>query len=138
MFFQKKIEKIQKGMHDINMTPLIDVSLVLVVMLLLTTPLAFESSIAVRHSKVSAKAAAKKEKKERIELRIISDTDVRVNRTRVNRDELGNALRPLLEKSDRRQVVVLCAEDVSHGVFVDVLDQAKLCGASDIAITERH
>ena len=34
--------------HEVNLTPLIDVSLVLVVMLLLATPLAFESSIKVR------------------------------------------------------------------------------------------
>jgi biopolymer transport protein ExbD len=126
-----------KGMNDINMTPLIDVSLVLVVMLLLTTPLAFESSITVRKSEASAKAAKKVEKIERVELRIVSDTDVQVNRTLVTREELAATLRPLLENSETRQVVVDCADDVSHGVFVDVLDQAKLCGAKDIAVTGR-
>jgi len=39
------------------MTPLIDVSLVLVVMLLLTTPLAFESSIGVDHASKSGRRA---------------------------------------------------------------------------------
>ena len=38
----------EEGMSDVNMTPLIDVSLVLVVILLLATPLAFESSFGVR------------------------------------------------------------------------------------------
>lgn len=124
-------------MNEINMTPLIDVSLVLVVMLLLTTPLAFESSITIRKSEASAKTAKKTEKIERVELRIVSDTNVQVNRTLVAREDLIPTLRPLLEKSKDRQVIITCADDVSHKVFVDVLDQAKLCGASDIAVTGR-
>jgi biopolymer transport protein ExbD len=137
MFTRKNNGADAKGMYDINMTPLIDVSLVLVVMLLLATPLAFESSITVRKSQASAKAAEEKEKNERIELRIISDTEVRVNRTLVARDDLIVTLRPLLEKSKHRQVMVACTDDVSHGVFVDVLDQIQLCGADDIAVTGR-
>jgi biopolymer transport protein ExbD len=43
--------------HDVNMTPLIDVSLVLVVMLLLATPLAFESSIDVKNAAQAARKA---------------------------------------------------------------------------------
>lgn len=119
------------------MTPLIDVSLVLVVMLLLATPLAFDSSIAVRKSQASAREAEKKTKTERIELNVVSEDDVLVNRILVPRTKLATKLRPLLEESAHRQVVVVCAADVSHGTFVDVLDQAKLCGALDISVTGR-
>jgi biopolymer transport protein ExbD len=135
MFFQKKIEQAEKGIREINMTPLIDVSLVLVVMLLLATPLAFHSSIAVRKSEASARAAEKKMKTERIELRITSEDEILVNRFPVTRAKLSVKLRPLLEASAHRQVVIVCAPDVSHGAFVDVLDQAKLCGAADISVT---
>ena len=121
MFFRKNTENNEKGMHEVNVTPLIDVSLVLVVMLLLATPLAFESSIAVRNSQASAKTAEERDKNERIELKIVSDTHVRVNRNVVARDELPGTLRPLLGKSSNRQVVIRCADDVSHWVFVDVL-----------------
>jgi biopolymer transport protein ExbD len=137
MLFRKNTEDTEKSMHEINMTPLIDVSLVLVVMLLLATPLAFESSIAVRKSHASTQAAEKTEKNERIELRIISEEQVRVNRMLVQREELRESLKPLLEKSSKRQVVIRCADDVSHGVFVDVLDQVKLCGALDIGFAGR-
>lgn len=137
MIFRKKTENNERGMHEVNMTPLIDVSLVLVVMLLLATPLAFESSIAVRNSQASAKTAEKRDKNERIELKIVSDTHVRVNRNVVARDELLEMLRPLLAKSSNRQVVIRCADDVSHWVFVDVLDKAKFCGARDIGFAGR-
>ena len=33
-------KRVPEGIHDVNMTPLIDVSLVLVVILMITTPMA--------------------------------------------------------------------------------------------------
>ncbi len=137
MFSRKKNGRNGNGMNEINMTPLIDVSLVLVVMLLLATPLAFDSSIAIRKSQATAQSANDKVKDERIELKLISENSVLINRMLVTREELSNTLRPRIEESGHRKVVVVCADDVSHGAFVDVLDQAKVCGAADIAITGR-
>ena len=135
MFFQKKVNKEGSGIHEINMTPLIDVSLVLVVMLLLATPLALESSIAVRNARKSAVVAEKKKIEERIELNVVSEDSVRVNRDLVARNILHLTLRPLLEESSSGIVIVECEAGVSHGAFVDVLDQAKVCGASEIAVS---
>jgi len=135
MFFQKKLNKEGAGNHEINMTPLIDVSLVLVVMLLLATPLALESSIAVRNARKSSRTADKQKIEERIELNVVSEDSVRVNRELVARQKLQVALRPLLEQNSSRVVVVECNAGVSHGAFVDVLDQAKVCGASEIAVS---
>jgi len=122
---------------QVNMTPLIDVSLVLVVILMLATPLAFESSIAVRRSDAKARQAAKREKVEYVELAVVSEDSVRVNRRTVPRALLVATLRPILDESARRQVVVTCQSGVSHGAFVDVLDLAKLSGAGDIAVVGR-
>ena len=137
MLSPKDIARDEKGIHEINLTPLIDVGLTLVVILLLMTPLAFESSLLIRKSLESARKAATRQEEERIELKIVSDTDVQLNRTVVARSDLSGSLRPLLEKSAHRQVIVACADNVLHGTFVDVLDQAKICGAADIAVTGR-
>ena len=137
MFFQKKMEEEDKGMREINMTPLIDVSLVLVVMLLLATPLALESSIDLRRSAKTAKQAEQKKNDARVEIHVISDEQVEVNRKPVARDQLQPVLKPLLDKSKDRLVVIACNDGVSHGAFVNVLDQAKLCGAGEIAVTEK-
>lgn len=125
------------GIHEVNMTPLIDVSLVLVVMLLLLTPLAFESSIAVRRAAQSAKAAEQRLEEERIELTVVSADSVRVNRTMVGRRELAGVLVPMLDGRPGRTVIVSCADRVEHGVFVDVLDRVKLSGAGEIAVLGR-
>jgi biopolymer transport protein ExbD len=55
----------------------------------------------------------------------------------VAQEGLQEILRPLLAKSPSQQVVIACADLVSHGAFVDVLDQTKLSGASQIAVRER-
>jgi len=125
-----------EGNIEVNMAPLIDVSLVLVVILLLATPLAFESSIAVRQAAVSGKTASEESKKERIEIDILSDEVLVINRERVPYESLEKVLTPLLATSSEHQVVVSCDDAVSHGRFVSVLDQAKLCGARKIAVKE--
>jgi biopolymer transport protein ExbD len=121
-------------MHDVNMVPLIDVALALVVILLLVTPIAFESSIAVRRAAVAARDADRTERMERVEIRILDEGHVRVNRTELDRAELAGALRPLLDVAVPPAVVVACADAVSHGTFVGVLDEAKSCGAAEIAV----
>ena len=123
-----------ESMSEVNMTPLIDVSLVLVVILLLATPLAFESSFGVRKTTASARRADVVEKEARIELAIESDQAVRVNRTVVPIHELGEFLAPLISESPTGDVIVKCSDGVAHGTFVHVLDVTKLNGANDIAI----
>ncbi len=123
--------------HEVNVTPLIDVSLVLVVMLLLTTPLAFESSIDVRSAAQAAKSASKQERDPRVEIVLLSDSTVLVNRTALMRADLSETLRPLIDTAKERGVVISCRSGVSHGAFVNVLDQAKQCGAGEIAVVEK-
>jgi len=122
------------GTSEVNLTPLIDVSLVLVVILLLATPLAFESSFGLRQARASAQTAADDSPSERIEVAILADDSVRVNRTVMVRSELADALDPLLERSATGQVSVTCRDSVSHGAFVGVLDVIKQSGARDIAV----
>lgn len=135
--FQKKLQGGRDDGGNVNLTPLIDVSLVLVVMLMLATPLAFESSIGVRRSEAKARTAPDPEEVEFVELKVVSEDSVRVNREVVARWRLRAMLQPLLDESARRTVVVSCADGVSHGAFVDVLDVAKLSGAGEIAVMGR-
>lgn len=134
---QKRLNQSLRESTDVNMTPLIDVSLVLVVILMLATPLAFESSIGVRNATKRAKVASNSEHVEVVEVQVVSEDSVRVNRSTVARDALSATLRPLLEASVTGRVVVACAAGVSHGAFVDALDASKLSGASEIAVIGR-
>ncbi len=121
------------GIHDPNLTPLIDVSLVLVVILLVATPLALQSSIGVSHAAASGRSGGDT-RVARIEIAIPDDAHVVLNRALVSRADLASALTPLLARSASREVLVRCSDSVSHGAFVSVLDEAKRCGAARIAV----
>jgi biopolymer transport protein ExbD len=116
------------------MTPLIDVSLVLVVILMVATPLAFQSSINVQRAAQAARRAAIVADTERIEITILDQETVVVNRNQIPRSSLSALLKPLLDASPSKVVVVRCVETVPHGSFVSVLDDAKACGATQIAV----
>lgn len=124
------------GMHEVNVVPLIDVSLVLVVILMLLTPLASESNIAVHRTHAADPAETPPEPAEPVLITIPDEADVILNRARIARAELSAALEPLLVGLEPPPVIVSCDDGVSHGAFVNVLDQAKLCGAKEIAVTE--
>jgi len=124
------------GITDPNLTPLIDVCLVLVVILLVATPMTLQSGIHVARAASSGKRGAPV-RAARIEITIRDDQSLTINRTVIARDQLGAALRPLLAKSPTRDVVVQCADGVSHGTFVSVLDEAKVEGAGHIAVVGR-
>jgi biopolymer transport protein ExbD len=121
------------GIHDPNLTPLIDVSLVLVVILLVATPMMLQSGIGVSHAAASGRAGAGA-RIARVEITLLDADHLTVNRVEVPRASLGEVLRPLLDRCPTRQVVVRCADQVPHGTFVSVLDEARSQGAGQIAV----
>ena len=124
------------GITDPNLTPLIDVCLVLVVILLVATPMTLQSGIAVSRAAAGGKAGAPA-RLSRIEITILDDQNLTVNRTPVTRAGLRTTLKGLLATSQTRDVVVQCADNVSHGTFVSVLDEAKVDGAGRVAVVGR-
>lgn len=121
-----------ESLTEPNMTPLIDVSLVLVVILMVATPMALQSGIAVSRAGEAGKQAAPAQS-ERIEIAVRADR-IEVNDRPVTLAQLGAALQPLLAASATRQVVITCEDGVPHGTFVQVLDEARRQGAVGLGI----
>lgn len=119
---------------EVNMTPLIDVSLVLVIILLLATPLAFEASFALRQEANADTNVGEEAVVAKVSLDILSDSEVMVNDTVVSVQALPAAIAPLIAMAQNKEVAVRCADEVSHGTFVQVLDITKLSGAMGIAV----
>ena len=124
----------EEAIHEPNMTPLIDVCLVLVIIILVSTPMAFQSSIGVQRAAKAGQKAAFTARSERVEITLVSPDVVVVNQNQIPRRSLTGLLKPLLDASATKLVVVRCGDGVSHGDFVSVLDDAKACGASQIAV----
>jgi biopolymer transport protein ExbD len=125
-----------EGIHEPNLTPLIDVSLVLVVILLVATPMALQSGIAISKTSSSGRTGATAAMS-RVELSILDSDHVSVNRMVVDRAALGPTLSAILRQAPMRDITVRCADGVPHGVFVAVIDEAKASGAAGIAVLGR-
>jgi biopolymer transport protein ExbD len=123
----------EPGIYEPNMTPLIDVSLVLVVILMVATPLALQSSIAVSRAAANGQQA-QPARTEWVEVSILSADRVLVDRQEVPRGALAAVLEARLAASPTRRVLVRCDDAVPHGVFVAVLDEARMSGAAGIAV----
>ena len=65
-----------EGIFEVNMTPLIDVSLVLVVILMVATPLALQSSIALGTARSAGRTGVSAPQLERNEIVVLSDENV--------------------------------------------------------------
>ena len=103
----------------------------------MATPLAFESSIAVKRSRATGQQAQSEGQDLRIELHLLDEDRVRVNRDEIAVADLGAKLEPMIAESPAVPVILRCEETVSHGTFVVVLDETKAAGANRIAVMGR-
>jgi biopolymer transport protein ExbD/biopolymer transport protein TolR len=107
---------------DINMTPMIDVLLVLLIIFLVIQP-ALQKGIKVEVP--SVRQAVTTEQPEQVVLRVGPGPTYFVNGTRVERDEIAPALRSVLEGSADRVVFVNGSERVTYGQVVEAMDEAR-------------
>lgn len=107
---------------DINMTPMIDVLLVLLIIFLVIQP-ALQKGITVDVPAVRQAVAT--EQPEQVVLRVGPGPTYFVNGTLVERDEIAPALRSVLEGSSERTVFVNGSEQLTYGDVVAAMDAAR-------------
>ncbi len=107
---------------DINMTPMIDVLLVLLIIFLVIQPV-LQKGIKVEVP--SVRQAVTTEPPEQVVLRVGPGPTYFVNGTRVERDEIAPALRSVLEGSADRVVFVSGSERLTYGQVVEAMDEAR-------------
>jgi biopolymer transport protein TolR len=115
---------------DINVTPLVDVVLVLLIIFMVVTPL-LEKDIPVRTPDSERVEQVNEVPQNQVVIYVNRDGDLRLNSERVGSAELVGKLRMQLEpKSSSDRIVFIVAEDAcNYGKFVRVLDSAREAGA---------
>lgn len=126
------------GLTEINLTSLIDVSLVLVVIFMVMTPMILQSTITVSTPNVHNAAAGEQQTELRAEVYLQSTGEVLINGVPVAPNVMTDSLRVLLAKSRKKLVVVSADEDVVHDHVVAALDAARQAGAKDLSIVKRR
>jgi len=115
---------------EINITPLTDIFLVLLIIFMITSSAIIESG-----GKVNLPEAVKTETAPRgIAVTLTPERDIYVNQKKVARDDLEGALREILEQGSDRVVILRGDRNVPLGEAVWVMSVIKKAGASEIAI----
>jgi len=122
----------EEGITDINVTPLVDISLVLVIIFMVTSPMIVQSGIIVNSSNVTA-SEGKSSKDESVQVKITKKS-IMINNKKVETEQFPAAMKAVLDANKKKVVMITCDRDVQHGRLVNVLDVAKMMGAKSLAI----
>lgn len=117
-------------MADMNITPLVDVMLVLLVIFIITAPLIVPQSIKV--TLPSTEALAQQDQANNAQLQVSADGQISLEGQTMTLTQLGAALR---ERSTQPnfQLQVLADERVAYGVVANVMAVAQSNGANKLS-----
>ena len=115
----------------INITPLTDVVLVLLVIFMIATPLLMRSEIKVNLPRTAAADAAAQKN---IVVTIDSAGNVYVDGGRVALAQLAPTLSATLGKRPNAPVIIMGDRDVRYDLVVRVLEIAKSCGVARLSL----
>ena len=117
---------------EINVTSLVDVTMVLLIIFMLTAPF-IQAGIKVKLPK--ARSTVIKET-EAVVISVTEDSEVFINNEKVEDDKLGPALETLRVAGEER-VYVRADGDVPYKVVMNVIGEVKAAGIEDVGmITE--
>ncbi len=117
----------------LNLTPIIDVALVLVIILLITAPMLSVADIDVKLPTAQTRGA---EDEGRISITLGETGELAVNEDLVSPDKLREILRMLLAKEQNKNklVVVRADQKVPYELIRVILREAREAGANRLAI----
>jgi biopolymer transport protein TolR len=115
---------------DINVTPLVDVVLVLLIIFMVVTPL-LEKDIPVRTPDSEKVEDITNVPQDQIVVYVNKNGEMRINTDRVGQDDFVPRLKGILDpKASVDRIVFIVAEDgCNYGKFVRILDNAREAGA---------
>jgi len=116
---------------DLNITPLIDVVLMLLIFFMISTSFVFQPGIMIKlpkasQSDTSTPSGAK--------VMITANGDIYFERIRTSLDELENLM---LQHKDKSLLMIKADQNVTHGMVVQAMNHAKIAGFQRIAIATR-
>jgi biopolymer transport protein ExbD len=120
-------------MAEINITPLTDIFLVLLIIFMITTSVMVESAAKVNLPKASQTV----QEARGLTVSITADNKIFVNQMQVDPAQLEPTLRDLLADDPKKLVILQGDQSVMLGEAVHVMDLAKRAGAQAISIAAR-
>jgi biopolymer transport protein TolR len=130
MAFTNARGRTQTSLSEINITPLVDVVLVLLIIFMLTAPV-LQSGIEVA---IPRTRTVKPIAEERLVITINSKQEVFLGNDQINVNVIADKLREKIRDPQGQAIYVRADENVPFGVFATVMDAVKSSGISNVSI----
>jgi biopolymer transport protein ExbD len=117
---------------DINVTPLVDVMLVLLIIMMIVAPL-LQQGVSVKLP-VATNTVEKPDTQEQTVLAIDSNRRLYLNAVPVQKDDLQRRVTEILESKKDRIVIIKADEDVEYSAVMDAMDQLRASGIEDMGL----
>ena len=130
MAFTNSQGRTQSSLADINITPLVDVVLVLLIIFMITAPV-LQSGIEVN---VPHTRSVKEITEERLVISIDKDQRVFLGNDAVNINEIADKLHQKIRDPQNQYIFVRADENVPFGAFATVMDAVKSSGITNVSI----
>jgi biopolymer transport protein TolR len=130
MAFTSKSGRTETSLSEINVTPFVDVVLVLLIIFMVTAPV-LQSGIEVNVPKTKV---VKEISEERLVISITKGQEVYLNNDHVKLDELGTMLRQKIRDPRGQAIYVRADQDVAFGAFATVMSTVKAAGITNVSI----
>lgn len=115
----------------INVTPLVDVVLVLLIIFLITAPVLYQSAIKVQLPKAKSGEEAQKSP---LSFTITKDGDVLWNKDKVDWKTLGEKLTALGTLAGQETAIISADEATPHGTVIRLMDSLRQAGLTRFAL----
>jgi len=116
---------------EINVTPLVDIMLVLLIIFMLTAHLIARQAIEIDLPRATQSTSTPPTT---LAISVTKDGAIYLNADPVTPDQLRAAVRIAIAKDPKTQAVIAGDKNVSHGRIVWVLDTVKALGVTSFAI----
>ena len=118
-------------MSEINVTPFVDVMLVLLIIFMVTAPMMVQG---VDVELPTATSKALKGSEERLIISIDNDRKVFINEQVVSVEFLTQKLGAILENFDKKNVYLRADKKVPYGIVVNVISKIKKAGVDSLGM----
>ena len=116
---------------QINVTPLVDVMLVLLVIFMVTAPI-IQQGVAVTLPSVKAEALPGKE--EQFVVSITRDSQIYLNDAKLSADDLSVKLKAIAQERPDREVFIRADDQVPYGEVIKTMAAIKAAGIENVGM----
>ncbi len=117
---------------DINVTPLVDVMLVLLIIMMIIAPL-LQQGVSLRLP-TAANSGEKPETQDQTVLAIDASKRYYVNAKEVQKSDMQRRVAEILESKSQKIVIIKADDDVEYGAVMEAMDSLRAAGIEDLGL----